>query len=487
MSPRELLWADSEVYHRRLEKSGIGLIAAARALSADRQLVPGIDEFLRLYEWVARADPDHFTQVWRDPGAYFWIRRAVHFLASCRGEPLGTVERDYCTEVGADGPREALAHHLREFKPFALALGIVAGKDISFPEPYEASLPLAIPGTPFVLVGDHDGDTYATIAGYSRGAIEVLNPHKMLPVSDKRSTAGNGLRVEVCPTIKCDDVSVFLNPATFRMPGIGIPREFTELPLAFQFEHAGLATEALSAIRRFQPSTFSHLAAGLHTIALKPYDDILVNVTASELPGAFVCTVPSDPYALAASFIHEFHHNTLFGIEEQGSFFEASGEDEIEGENHYSPWVETLRPLHGILHAVYVFVPVFRFWNAILRDASLSETRLGFARAQLAGIPAQLQIGVNQLRRHAKLTPLGSMLVEALAAEAQQAQTEARMMGVTLKTPILGIASSGAMRPLIRAGRNVTVGESLLEHLEARDVLGECAAEKAMLSAEMNG
>jgi HEXXH motif-containing protein len=271
------------------------------------------------------------------------------------------------------------------------------------------------------------------------------------------------------------------------MPGIGIPREFTELPLAFQFEHASLVTDALSAIRRFQPSTFSHLAAGLRTIALKPYDDILVNVTASELPGAFVCTVPSDPYALAASFIHEFHHNTLFGIEEQGPFFEASGEDEIEGENHYSPWVETLRPLHGILHAVYVFVPVFRFWSAILGDGSLSETQLDFARAQLAGIPAQLQIGVNQLRRHAKLTPLGSMLVEALAAEARQAQTEARMLGITLKTPILGIASSGAMRPLIRAGRNVTVGESLLEHLEASDVLGECAAEKATLSAEMNG
>src|ERR1700686_1696087 len=143
MSPRELLWADSEVYHRRLEKSGIALIAVARALSADRELIAGIDqplidEFIRLYEWVARAEPDHFTQVWRDPGAYFWIRRAVHFLASCRGEPLGTVERDYCDEVGIerDNPREGLAHHLREFKPFALALGIVAGKDITFAEPY---------------------------------------------------------------------------------------------------------------------------------------------------------------------------------------------------------------------------------------------------------------------------------------------------------------------------------------------------------------
>lgn len=280
---------------------------------------------------------------------------------------------------------------------------------------------------------------------------------------------------------------MFLNPATFRLPGIGIPRGWTELSLSFQFEHAGLVMDALSAIRRFQPWTFSHLAAGLHTIALKPYDEIFVNVTASELPGAFVCTVPSDPYVLASSFIHEFHHNTLFGIEEQGPFFEASDQDEIEGENHYSPWVETLRPLHGILHAVYVFLPVFRFWSAILRDASLDEIRLAFAREQLAQIPVQLQIGVNQLRRHARFTPLGSMLVEAMATEATQAQEDARMMGITLKTPVIGITTSGALRPLIRAGRQVTVGESLLEHLETSDVLGECAEEKALLAGAVNG
>jgi len=485
MSPRELLWADSEVYHRRLEKSGIALIAVARALSADRELVAGIDrslidEFLRLYEWVARAEPDHFTQVWRDPGAYFWIRRAVHFLASCRGEPLGTVEREYCTEIGAKNAREALAHHLREFKQFALALAIVSGKDITFSEPYKASLPLAIPGTPLVLVGD----THATIAGFSNGAIEVLNPHMMLPVSEP---GGTGLRIESCPTVTCDNVSVFLNPATFHIPGIGIPNQWTQLPLAFQFEHAGLVSEALSAIRRFQPWTFSHLAAGLRTIALKPYDQILVNVTASELPGAFVCTVPSDPYVLASSFIHEFHHNTLFGIEERGRFFEASDQDEIEGENHYSPWVETLRPLHGILHAVYVFIPVFRYWSAILRDGSLDEGRLAFAREQLAQIPAQLKIGVNQLRRHAKFTPFGAMLMDALAAEANETQDEVRTMGITLKTPVIGVTTSGALRPLVRAGRQVTVGETLLEHLEASDLLGECAAEKAHLAAEMNG
>src|SRR6266404_3575089 len=86
------------------------------------------------------------------------------------GEPLGTVEREYCNEIGASSAGEALAHHLRGFKQFALALAVVSGKDVTFTEPYVASLPLAIPGTQFVLVGD----THATIAGISNGAIEVF-------------------------------------------------------------------------------------------------------------------------------------------------------------------------------------------------------------------------------------------------------------------------------------------------------------------------
>src|SRR6202050_5122399 len=417
MSPKELLWADSEVYHRRLEKSGVALIAVQRTLSADRQLVPGIDAFLRLYEWVARAAPDHFTQVWQDPGAYFWTRRAVHFLAACRGEPLGTVEREYCSEVGIVNPREALAYHLAHFKKFALALAIVTGKSITFSAPYGASLPLAIPGTPLVLVGD----SHASIAGFSDGAIELLNPRRTIPVpgSDPGNSAdnGNGVRIDVCPSVTCDDVSVFLNSAIFHLPGLGIARGWSALPLAFQFEHQQLVTEALSAIRRFQPWTFSHLAAGLRVIGLKPPDEMFVNVSASELPGAFVCTVPADPYLFASSIIHEFHHNTLFGIEEQGPFFEASEKDSIEGENHYSPWVETLRPLHGIMHAVYVFLAVFRFWSAVLREGSSDEGRLAYTREFIARIPVQLRMGINQLRRHARFTTFGLAIFEQMTRE----------------------------------------------------------------------
>jgi hypothetical protein len=219
----------------------------------------------------------------------------------------------------------------------------------------------------------------------------------------------------------------------------------------------------------------------LHTIALKPEDGTFFNLSASDLPGSFVCTVPSDPYALAAAFIHEFHHNTLFGIEESGPFFEADGEDEIEGENHYSPWVETLRPLHGILHAVYVFLPVFRFWAAAEEEGVSDEGRRAFARDQLARIPVQLRIGVSQLRRHAHFTPFGARLFEDLATEVAGAEEAARAMGAVLSAPTIGISPSGSLRPFRLDGRAVSVGESLLEHLSSVDVRDECREEKAAL------
>jgi len=482
MSPKELLWADSEGYQRRLEKSGVALIAIQRILDTQPHLVRGAAEFLRLYKWVASLDPAHFTQVWRDPGAYFWVRRAVHFLASLRGEPLGTAERDYLTDSGIDTPQHALEHHLCEFKRFALALAIVAGADLTFEEAYTTSLPMALPGTPYVLVGEGN----ATISGFTQGAIQLDDPSRALAISNAGGTSDRGIHLELCPRLHCGDVNVYLNPATFRLPGLGIPREWSRSPLGFQFQHAALMSEALEAVRRFQPWTFSRLAAGLHTVALKPEDDTFVNVTISELPGTFVCTVPVDAYLLASSCIHEFHHNTLFALEEKGPFFETSEEDVIEGENHYSPWVETLRPLHGILHAVYVFQPVFRFWSAVIREGAFDGARLAFGRDQIARIPVQLEMGINQLRRHGNLTPFGREVVDALASEAQQLREESRALGASLSAPVIGTTRSGDLRPLIRGGHQVTVRESLLEHLEASDINGECGEEKAQLVAGVN-
>jgi HEXXH motif-containing protein len=467
------------VYQRRLEKSALALLAVRRALAAHRLLARRADGFLHLLEAVSSADPQHFTQVWSDPVSYFWVRRAVHFLAGCRGEPMGTVERAYCAEVGAQDPAEALEVHLEEFKRFALAIALVSGSNIAFAEPYAVALPLAIPGTDLIITGGRR----AAITGVFEGVIQSINPPCQIAIGD---TARDGIRMERCPTVSVGHNRVFLNPARFRLPGIGFPIDWTEGPLEFQSKHLPTVVEALEAIRSLQPATFAHMEQALHTIALRPSDGTVFNVSASEMPGAFVCTVPSDAYALAGVFIHEFHHNTLFAIEESGAFFEPSERDQLEGENHYSPWVETLRPLHGILHAVYVFLPVFHFWHAVLDDSPLDDVRLAYAREQMARIPVQLRIGVNQLRRHARFTEVGSTLFEEMAKGAAATEQAARAIGATLHSAVMGISPSGALRPVHRDGRTLTVGEAMLEHMTKTDVNGECTEERAALEREIS-
>jgi len=464
----DLLWTDTGVYRRRLEKSAAALIAVQRSLRSESHRVRGADEFLKLYEWLARADAECFTRVWADPVAYYWVRRTVHFLAAIHGAPLGTLEKSYCAEVGASGPIEALRIHLGEFKRFVLAAAMISGTDVVFTEPYVATIPLSLPGTGLNLTGSGT----VSIRGLCRGKIDADDP-----------------QIVNCPTVEVGGFRLTLNPILFNLPGVGFGGEWTILPLEFQARHSELVTETLSAIARLQPETFSHFGQAIRTVALKPArEGNFGSISSSELPGAFVCSVPCDSYELAATFIHEFHHNRLYYLEETGPFFEPATEDEFEGENHYSPWRETLRPLHGLLHALYVYLPVFRFWVAAVREGGLIGARLAYAKDQLGRIPFQLRVGVNQLRRHAKFTPFGAMLFEQMARETTDSELEAGTLGVTLATAAMSLRAGGIFRPTMREGdsRQMTIGETLLAHLERSDIRGECAEERLLLASCIN-
>ena len=133
MKPTDLLWTDTGVYCRRLEKSAAALIAVERSLRSETHRVPGADGFLELYQWLSCVDAGVFTKVWSDPAAYYWVRRTVQFLAAIHGAPLGTLEHAYCTEVGASGILDALRIHLGEFKRFVLAAAMISGVRSSSP------------------------------------------------------------------------------------------------------------------------------------------------------------------------------------------------------------------------------------------------------------------------------------------------------------------------------------------------------------------
>jgi len=476
MDAGHLLWEDRTLYQRRFEKSAAALVAVARAVEQNPRPADA-DDFVALYEVLAAADAEHFSRVWRDPVAYHWVRRAVQLLASRRGAPLSRFDRAYCAALGAANPDDALAVHLRAFARFVLGLGLVAGRDVALATSYDTMLPLALPGTELAITGAGR----VSVGGVTDGAIDVVHGGDRIRLRSEAASPADGPRLVRCPTVTVGEARVVLNPHVFQLPGLGMPRDLTVTDGA---EPQANLAEALRILQRFHPLAFMHFASAIGVVALKEVGEgDFGTLSNSELPGAFVCSLPSDPYALAADFIHELYHNRLFAIEETGAFFEADGEDAIEGELHYSPWRDALRPLHGLLHAVYVYLPVYRFWSDSYRANVHEGVRRDHVRDQLARVPAQLRIGVNQLRRHARFTALGAALFEEIAREASRTEDEAAELGATLDAAAVSLRASGVFQAVHERGRPLSVGETLLAHLRRCDVRGECTEEAAFLEA----
>lgn len=69
-----------------------------------------------------------------------------------------------------------------------------------------------------------------------------------------------------------------------------------------------------------------------------------------------------DPYIITASLIHEHLHQKLYLLMNRFEMFVD------QTTLIYSPWPKVSRPPHGVLHAVYVFTFVAKFWNSMLQN-----------------------------------------------------------------------------------------------------------------------
>lgn len=119
------------------------------------------------------------------------------------------------------------------------------------------------------------------------------------------------------------------------------------------------------------------------------HPDKIVSFSDNSVPGAlFVSIVQSegliDAYDLADSLVHEYRHQKLY-------LFERRHPTTQPGTMVVSPWREDLRPASGLLHAIFVFVELRRFWEHV-RDqgparlnnraiAQLEDTERNLAQA----------------------------------------------------------------------------------------------------------
>jgi len=469
-----LLWKDASVFTDRLQKSARALVAVHQGLARHRPLGGLEQEFLDLYAGVAAADADIFTAVWRDPRAFVWVRVAHELLQAClHGSQLSPLARRY---VGDHNSFEALAEHLDQFKMFALAVAVHSESDLRFQRAWAPSLPVAIPATPFSL----SGKMPLAIHGISNGRLEATTAGgktQSFRLDDSSPFATSDMSLHRCPVIEDGGVHLFLQPHAFNMPALGAVAEAVAAGVEFQWQQAKLAQRTLAALARHDPETFAQFKVAIHAVALKPQGcGNTFNTSHSQFPGAFTASAANNPLTLADDFIHEFHHNRLFAIEERGTFF--ADNDAFDAARFYSPWRDDPRPLHGILHAVYVFTRVCRFWLHVYRDGDLSAADRSYALDRLLRQPAQFELALHVLRQHAAFTDFGQRLFDGLVVE--NADLCATIGDLDLPRDAAAFVPNwnGSYSPQLgeRDRKPLTVLQAVAEHCRHYDTNRDCVA-----------
>ena len=146
------------------------------------------------------------------------------------------------------------------------------------------------------------------------------------------------------------------------------------------------------------------------------HPDKIVSFSDNSVPGALYVSViqgddPIDAYDLADSLLHEHRHQKLYLLERRAPTVAPTATLVA------SPWREDPRPPSGLLHAVFVFVELRRFWvhvrdegparlhNRAINQLRDTEDNLRDAFATLDACP---------------LTPVGRELVAVLKASAER-------------------------------------------------------------------
>lgn len=129
-----------------------------------------------------------------------------------------------------------------------------------------------------------------------------------------------------------------------------------------------LVSEALKIIEQWRPTLAAELRQTSKTVLFirdpTAHPEKIVSFSDNSVPGALFVSVWQgdrfiDPYDLADSLIHEHRHQKLYLLERFAPMVRSSMDLVV------SPWREDLRPPSGLLHAIFVFVELRRFWRHV--------------------------------------------------------------------------------------------------------------------------
>jgi len=428
------LWRDIDVLRNRQRKAAAVVAAVARVaeteLTGDKQSRCFVSDY-KQYESFSKGTRELLAA---EPYTYYWGRLAYELLQLTLRpdrQPFGLAAY-YCQSTGRE-PRAALARHLAEFSRMLVAAACLDGTDLRLDTPLAVAAPFALPGTALSIDGPGDVE----ISGVSRGAIEF---------SDGPLTRRSA-QVTSFPTVDCLDCLIRLQPAVFNVLASGIPDDVPRLDLQMQMDNRDRIHGAVMLLNDINPKIVAQFRTGLRVVAARPRGGpgALSNVSHCDLPGAIAIYAYPNPHELCNILLHEFLHNRLFALEEQGRFLESGPAVDASGAGLYSPWRRDYRPAHGLLHAVYVFTGISRYWLDVVLNVDTPEQVRELARSRIMHGLLQVRIGLAQLHRNATFTEPGQNVVNLIEDEYQTLWNDAEQLGIGVDTPIRVFCEDGAM------------------------------------------
>jgi hypothetical protein len=409
---------------------------------------------------------EKFTALWSEPSLFHWVRVAFQLLDNrINKADIGKLARDYMRELGSTSTSQALIQHLDAFRIFELGSSIANGSDIHWDKPLKLSLPCALPCTGWTIRGLERVE----IIAYADGCLQlqVEGERYETPLVSGRVGAAS-LSVLACTVSSYNGAELRIQPEVMAGLGFREARPALETTDEYRTKTARIIDQALQRIATYAPDSFRLLAEETHVIAAKAPGNEHSNSTFSSLPGAMVLSVVPHTFEMADRIIHEVHHDRLFCIEEFNALLVDGTEDSPNIERYYSPWRDDLRPVRGILHGVYVFIAVGRFWMNILKEGTAAAEDLEYAAERLRRAIGQLHIAIDVLTESANFTPFGKGVFEQLKEDVMFLERASVQTEIPKDIRSLFVDKDGDVVEQVSlvSGKKISVTESLQEHRE---------------------
>ncbi|MET9129862.1 HEXXH motif domain-containing protein [Streptomyces antibioticus] len=169
--------------------------------------------------------------------------------------------------------------------------------------------------------------------------------------------------------------------------------------------------QAWDMLLREQPETARAMQRGLLSLTPTPAGERFRprSVSAGDAFGGVEASEPDDAVQLAVTLVHEFQHTKLGGLLHLAPLVTHAPEGPAE--LWYAPWRNDPRPIEGLLQGIYAFVGIVRFWREHRKAEAARPTMAHF---EFALWRAHVARAMEQVRRHRRLTPLGTTLLETL-------------------------------------------------------------------------